>query len=100
MAVLTIHNFSDILIFRMQKISIIRDRNQLTIPEEAKKELSWIAPGVPVNVFTADDSLIIKPHYEERKPEWEKILRTMRKISKKGRRISLSEFVVRDRLRH
>jgi bifunctional DNA-binding transcriptional regulator/antitoxin component of YhaV-PrlF toxin-antitoxin module len=84
----------------MIKTAIIRERNQLTIPEEIRKRLIWITPGTAVNILAVDNSLIIQPHVAFENTPWEKIISTMKKIAKAGKKISLSKFILKDRLSH
>ena len=84
----------------MIKTAIIRKRNQLTIPEEIRKRLIWITPGTAVNIVAVDNSLIVQPHVAFENTPWEKIIATMKKISKAGRKVSLSKFILKDRLSH
>jgi len=84
----------------MIKTAIIRERNQLTIPEEVRKHLIWITPGAAVNILAVDDSLIIQPHIAFENTPWKKIISTMKRVAKAGRKTSLSKFILKDRLNH
>lgn len=85
----------------MKTISIIRDRGQLTIPDEIRKAVSWIAPLSAVSISVVKpDEIVIKPHKNEY--DWDKIwkgIRRARSIKGKGKS-SLSKFIAEDRYRH
>lgn len=81
-------------------IAIIRDRYQLTIPEEIRKYLAWTAPRKVVRlVLLAEDRFLVEP-YSEEKINWQKIWQELAKIKRWGRKISLAEFVIKDRQSH
>lgn len=82
----------------------IRDRWQITIPDEIRKLLSWAKPQSVVSVeVTARKELVIKPYMMEQKVDWKEVWKAIheaRIISSKGKKMSLSKFVIKDREKH
>lgn len=80
----------------------IRDRWQITIPDEIRKILSWLKPESVVSVaVTAKKELIIKPYIQEQKVNWKRIWEGIEQArSIKGKRGNLSKFIIEDRERH
>lgn len=94
------------MIFRysdnMKNVVIIRDRGQLTIPDNIRKAVSWVNPlsAVSISVIKADE-IVIKPHHQH--TDWEKIwegIRKSRAQKGKGTAISAAEFLEKDRKSH
>ncbi|MEK9179707.1 MAG: hypothetical protein AAB893_04545 [Patescibacteria group bacterium] len=85
-----------------QTTAIIRDRWQLTIPDEIRKMLPWVRPESVVSVeVTAKKELIIKPYVQEKKLNWKLIWEGIEQArSIKGKRGNLSQFIIEDRERH
>jgi len=86
-----------------QVTAIIRQRGQLTIPDFIRETLNWISPGSVVSIVqTANNELVIKPHAEEKKVDWDKLWRNIQLArSYKGKyKGSLSKFIAEDRYRH
>lgn len=98
-----------ILIFRysenMQKIhtvGIIRNRGQLTIPDDVRTHLEWIQPSSVVTIISEKpDEIVIKP-YSEKEVDWDKLWKQLKRIRAfKGKgRGNLSQFIAEDRKRH
>ena len=84
----------------MKTVSIIRQRGQLTIPESIRRAIHWIAPMSAVSVsLTKPDEIVIRPHYAEKKVDWDKLwtqIKRVRAFEGKSRG-SLSGFIVEDR---
>lgn len=91
---------------QMQTTATIRDRWQITIPDEIRKMLEWAKPKSVVSVsITALKELIIKPFEskQEKITDWKEVwgaINEARAISSKGKKISLSEFIIKDREQH
>jgi len=78
-------------------IAVIRDRYQLTIPEEIRRALVWLDSQKVVRLVLVDkDKFLVEP-YKGKAVDWRKIWRSLEKIKKQGKKISLAEFVVSDR---
>ncbi|MES2970816.1 MAG: hypothetical protein V4702_00665 [Patescibacteria group bacterium] len=84
----------------MKNISIIRNRGQLTIPDQVRKQLSWVAPFSAVSISVVNpDEIVIRPH--QLPTDWVQIKRNIQKsraISGKGSK-SAAEFLEQDRSR-
>ena len=85
----------------LQKVSIIRNRGQLTIPDQIRKAAKWLSSDSAVSVTMVKASeIIIRPH----KKEFDKkeILRKVKKAQAiKGRgTMSAAEFLEIDRASH
>jgi len=88
----------------MQSTATIRQRGQLTLPDEIRDKISWLSPGSAVIITTSSKNEIkIIPYQRFNKKEidwriiWDqiKLVRTF-----KGKRGNLSNFIVEDRYRH
>ena len=94
----------------IQTISKIRERGQLTIPQEIRKALNWPDEAVVVKIVTGEDSFRVErlpishPQHPQKKltgKEWDKIYQNMEKISKSGKQnIKLTNFLRHDRDTH
>lgn len=88
----------------MQKVSAtIRNRGQLTIPDEFRKKLSWLSEGSSVRMVATEKEIRILPYAQEvqRKINWKKLRQSIalaRSFAGKGG--SLSAFVAKDRYNH
>lgn len=89
---------------RTQTTAIIRDRGQLTIPDEIREQRGWVNPGSVVNIETPkSDEIVIRPYTHsqkdvDREKLWNLIKRS-RAIKGKGK-MSASEFIAKDRETH
>lgn len=93
-----------------QTFSKIRERGQLTVPQTIREALNWPQDEVLVKIVTIDDGFRVErlpvshpqnPRKKLTKKEWDKIYRTMEKISKSGKQnIKLTDFLRRDRDTH
>lgn len=81
----------------MESIIVIRDRYQITIPESIRRYLTWLSPGAVVKVFKKTDSLILSP-YEKKAIDWPEVWRVIEKTAGQGKKTSLAEFILADRL--
>ncbi|MBN1462422.1 MAG: hypothetical protein JW922_01940 [Paludibacteraceae bacterium] len=83
----------------MKFTSVIRQRGQLTIPDELRKSLSWLYPNAAVNIFGTDDELIIKPQINNKNVDNWGLIRNGIKLSRsfKGKGKNLSEKIALDR---
>lgn len=85
----------------MKAVSIIRERGQLTIPDNIRKAINWVTPMSAVSISVVKpDQIIIKPH--QARVDWDKmwdLIGRSRAIKGKGRN-SAVEFLQRDRSSH
>ena len=88
----------------MKKIAtkgVIRQRGQITIPDEIRREIEWAAPDSVVSIELADNGDIrICPYQKQNEAayDWDAMwtrIRASRSIRGKGG--SLSGFVIKDR---
>lgn len=82
--------------------STIRDRGQLTIPDEFREKLPWLTTGSPVRIIATTGEIKIIPYAakgtsHDWKAMWEAI--TLAR-SFKGNGKSLSKFIIKDRQSH
>jgi len=90
----------------MQTIAVVRDRYQITIPDEVRQLINWAQPKSIISIKVTDKKeLIIKPFEpkQEDKVNWEKVWKAIheaRIISASGKNINLSKFIIKDRQRH
>lgn len=87
----------------MEYTAIIRNRGQLTIPDRLREELGWLQAPAPVSLKVENKQTIkITPHKKNKKINKEKLWKLIEEVrSYKGKnKISLSEFIIRDRERH
>lgn len=88
----------------IQSQAIIRQRGQLTIPDELREKIRWLSEGSAIKIFaSSEDEVKIVPYQKEGrgvidwKRIWDKIslVRTFR-----GEKGNLSRFIVQDRHSH
>ena len=88
----------------IQTTAIVRDRGQLTIPDEIRRLIKWITPRSVVTIrISTQDELIVKPYQtiEKQTVDWNKIWENIQLTrSFKGTRGNLSQFIVGDRQSH
>lgn len=88
----------------MNVTTIIRQRAQITIPDQIRKHLSWVQPNRAVSISVrADDEIVIKPHSSQKEVNWKKLrqqIKRVRAFKGRGKPVSLSEFIVKDRETH
>lgn len=86
----------------MKYASIIRDRGQLTIPEEIRDFLDWAKPCSVITIEVTGPSLLtISPQKEAKNISWEEIwdgINLSRSLV--GKKCTLSEFIIADRESH
>ena len=82
----------------------IRQRGQLTIPDQVRGMLGWLQTGAVVGIEADKDEVRIKPKIVSKKQtDWDKIWRTIkltRSFKSQGEDIPASQFIVEDRQRH
>ncbi len=93
-----------------QTISKIRERGQLTVPQDIRAALNWPDDEIVVKVTTINDGFRVErlpishpqnPKKELTKQEWDRIYKNMEKFSKSGKQnIKLTDFLRHDRDTH
>jgi bifunctional DNA-binding transcriptional regulator/antitoxin component of YhaV-PrlF toxin-antitoxin module len=86
----------------MKSISIIRDRGQITIPDNIRKKIEWANPMHPITIsIVSPQEISIKPHriQADRAKVFEEMAR-IRSFRGNGKTISASEFLETDRKSH
>ena len=93
-----------------QTIAKIRERGQLTVPQEIRQALNWSEDEVMVKIATSQDGFRVErlpishPQNNNKKltkKQWDEIYKNMEAFSKTGRQdIKLTEFVRKDRDTH
>lgn len=86
----------------MKTVSIIRERGQLTIPDDIRKVVSWVTPMSAVSISVVKpDEIVIKPHAKpiDKAQIWENVKKA-RAIKGKGHTTSTLEFIIKDRRSH
>ena len=93
-----------------QKITRIRGRGQLTIPQEIREVLQWTDAELMVKVETTASGFKVErlpishpqnPKKKLSEKEWRKIFEEMKQISKLGKQeVNLTEFLRKDRDTH
>lgn len=91
----------------IQVISKIRERGQLTVPQDIRQALNWPDDEIMVKVTTINDGFRVEklpishpthPKKKLTKKQWDKIWQSFDKIRKSGRQdVDLREFVRKDR---
>lgn len=88
---------------QLQTTAVMRDRFQLTIPDQIRLRINWLTPGSVVTISQSKaDEIVITPHVAAKNSNWNRIWRSIKLArshiaSYKG---SLSEFIVSDREHH
>ena len=90
-----------------QTVAKIRERGQLTVPQEIREALDWPDEEIIVKISTTQDGFRVEklpishPQQTKKKltkKEWDKIYEDMERISRSGKQdVSLVEFLRRDR---
>lgn len=86
----------------IQKTVTIRQRGQITIPDEIRKKISWARTNLVVNFkLTGKNEITIQPYRAVKQVDWDGLFKKLKKIrSFKGKRGNLSEFIIADRENH
>ncbi len=84
--------------------AIIRQRGQLTIPDDIRDKVSWLDDNSVVTVTAKrDEEISIRPYGSAvvKKVDWKKVWEGIKLArSFKGKRGNLSKFIAEDRKRH
>lgn len=86
----------------MQLVGTIRQRNQLTIPNQAVEKHAWAKAGSAVSINITEKQIIVEPYESKKVYDWDKIWAAVKRARAiKGKnKTSLSEFIVKDRDTH
>lgn len=106
-----IHNSSQTDIYsesmngNLQTTATIRQRGQLTIPDEIRTSLVWLKPNAIIRIETRQEKeVVLKPYLtklDSQKELWQKAWEaTQIARSFKGKRGNLSKFIAEDREKH
>jgi len=86
----------------MKKISVIRERGQLTIPDSIRQAVGWATPMSAVSISVVKpDEIVIKPH--QQKVDWNRLWKLIKKSRSLGigrSTTSAAEFLEKDRRSH
>ncbi len=87
---------------KLQLTGIIRDRGQLTIPDEIRALRKWVIPTSVVTITSEKpDEILIKPHKGKQTIDWNELWNKIYlSRSFRGKSGSLSKFIAKDRERH
>lgn len=86
----------------MIRIATVRQRGQLTIPDEIRSQLLWINAHKAVRIrMESTKRIVIEPYREEKQTDWKKLRAQLARVATyKGKRGNLSQFIARDRYHH
>ncbi len=94
----------------VQTISKVRERGQLTVPQEVRDALNWPGDEVMVKIVTIQDGFRVEklpishpqhPQKKLTKKESDEIWQDFEKFSKSGRQdVKLTDFLRKDRDTH
>lgn len=94
----------------VQTISKVRERGQLTVPQEIRKALNWSEDEVMVKIVTIQDGFRVEklpvahpqnPNKKFTPKQWAEIYANMEAFSKTGKQdIKLTDFLRHDRDTH
>lgn len=94
----------------VQTISKVRERGQLTVPQEVREALNWSENEVMVKIVTIRDGFRVEklpishpqhPKKKLTKKEYDEIWKTFEDVARSGRQdIKLTDFLRRDRDTH
>ncbi len=89
----------------MNTTAVIRQRGQITIPDQIRDFLKWLSPNSVVSITVANnEEVVIRPLLRAvtQKPDWKKIWEGLELVNtfKSGKNGSLSDFVIKDRENH
>lgn len=86
--------------YQIQTTGIIRQRGQITLPDDIRENVYWATAGSVVTIATTKlDEIVIRPYAPKEEVNWVKLWQDIRRVrSYKGRgRGNLSAFVAEDR---
>ncbi len=94
----------------VQTISKVRERGQLTVPQEIREALNWPEDEIMVKIITIQDGFRVEklpishpqhPKKKLTKKQWGRIWKTFEDAAKSGRQdIKLTDFLRHDRDTH
>lgn len=86
----------------MTYTAVIRQRGQLTIPDQVRHIASWLQIGAVVGVEVEEEEVRIKPYAKTtRRVDWNDVWRRIELArSFKGKRGNLSAMIAEDRYSH
>lgn len=81
----------------MEATVVVRNRYQITIPESIRESFAWLIPGAVMKLISANNRLILQP-YQAGAVGWDEVWNTLDAVFQKGKKTSLADFVISDRL--
>ena len=87
----------------MSNTVTIRQRGQLTIPDEIRQQLVWLETGSVVNLVAEHQEVKIRPYSDQPEPQlnWQKIWDNIHLArSFQGKHGNLARFILNDRRHH
>lgn len=86
----------------MTYTAVIRQRGQLTVPDQIRDLLTWLETGSVVGIDIDQEEIRITPHAQSKKIiDWDGFLSKIQLArSFRGKRGNLSAVVVEDRANH
>ncbi len=81
-------------------IAVIRDRYQLTIPEEIRRDLNWLEIQKVVRLVLIGEGRVLVEPYQANTPNWPEIWKSLEKIKGWGAKTDLANLVIADRASH
>ncbi len=90
----------------MTTTATIRQRGQLTIPDQIRQKFSWLKENSVVTITASPiGEIVIKPITATSSdiPNWDEIWRRIhltRSFASKRKTKSLTQFIIEDRMRH
>lgn len=86
--------------YQIQTTGIIRQRGQITLPDDIRDKVDWATVGSVITIKTTKaDEIVIQPYSSQNEVDWDKLWRDIERVrSYKGKyHGSLSKFVAQDR---
>lgn len=83
-----------------QTTAVIRQRGQLTVPEEIRKVFNWVTNNAVVSINITAGGFFVAPFAAkaQKKVDWQSILERMQIAHTfKGKSGSMSQFIINDR---
>lgn len=84
----------------IQTTAVIRQRGQLTIPDQIRDFIKWLLPNSIVSITVNEEEMVVKPYTKaiKEKIDWKEIWERIEIAdSFWGKKGNLSQFIVEDR---
>ena len=86
--------------YQIQTTGIIRQRGQITLPDDIRDKVNWATVGSVVTIKTVkSDEIVIEPYSPQKGLDWDKLWQDIKRVRLyKGKyHGSLSRFIAQDR---